>query len=207
METAQTSRDEKAEAKAKALQDGADSKGQLADATGDRDADTQFLMDTQAICTAKSSDFEDRQKLRKEEIEALNKATEILGETPKDMSEKHLPQLIQKKGSAFVQLRASSQNPNQLRVAAYLQDMAKQYNSKVLAMVAMKVAADPFKTVKKMVKDLIVKLMEEATEEAEHKGFCDQELKTNEKTRKSKTEAVEILPRRSGAQDQREDTQ
>jgi len=38
-----------------------------------------------------------------------------------------------------------------------------------------------------------VKLMEEATEEAEHKGFCDSELQTNEKTRKAKTEAVEIL--------------
>ena len=57
----------------------------------------------------------------------------------------------------------------------------------------MRVAADPFKTVKKMVKDLIVKLMEEATEEAEHKGFCDQELQTREKIRKAKTEAVEIL--------------
>merc|ERR1719456_785994 len=44
-----------------------------------------------------------------------------------------------------------------------------------------------------MIKDMIVKLMEEATEEAEHKGFCDTELATNEHTRKEKTEAVEIL--------------
>ena len=35
--------------------------------------------------------------------------------------------------------------------------------------------------------------MEDATEEAEHKGSCDQELQTTEKTRKAKTEAVEIL--------------
>merc|ERR1719456_340113 len=44
-----------------------------------------------------------------------------------------------------------------------------------------------------MIKDMIVKLMEEATEEAEHKGFCDKELATNEHTRKEKTEQVEIL--------------
>merc|ERR1719201_3186755 len=44
-----------------------------------------------------------------------------------------------------------------------------------------------------MIKDLIVKLMEEAAEEAEHKGWCDTELSTNEQTRKEKTEAVEVL--------------
>merc|ERR1719440_2157020 len=44
-----------------------------------------------------------------------------------------------------------------------------------------------------MNKDMVVKLMEEAAEEAEHKGWCDQELATNEQTRKEKTEAVEVL--------------
>ena len=44
-----------------------------------------------------------------------------------------------------------------------------------------------------MIKDLIVKLMEEANGEAEQKGYCDMELATNEQTRKEKTEAVEGL--------------
>merc|ERR1719420_256576 len=44
-----------------------------------------------------------------------------------------------------------------------------------------------------MIKDLIVKLMEEANAEVEHKGFCDKELATNEQTRKEKTEAVVML--------------
>merc|ERR1719453_2853622 len=39
-----------------------------------------------------------------------------------------------------------------------------------------------------MVKDMIQKLMEEANEEAEHKGFCDTEMTTNKQTRDSKTE-------------------
>merc|ERR1719262_2202324 len=44
-----------------------------------------------------------------------------------------------------------------------------------------------------MIKDLIVQLMNEANEEASHKGWCDTELATNEKTRTQKTEAVEML--------------
>jgi hypothetical protein len=63
----------------------------------------------------------------------------------------------------------------------------------VLAAAAAHAADDPFKKVKKMIKDLIVRLMEEANEEAEHKGWCDTELSTNEQTRKEKTEAVETL--------------
>merc|ERR1719453_2988293 len=39
-----------------------------------------------------------------------------------------------------------------------------------------------------MVKDMIQKLMEEANEEAEHKGFCDTEMTTNKQTRDAKTE-------------------
>jgi len=44
-----------------------------------------------------------------------------------------------------------------------------------------------------MIKDLIVKLMEEATSETEHKGFCDTELTTNKQTREKKTADVNEL--------------
>merc|ERR1719198_1486544 len=97
------------------------------------------------------------------------------------------------KSTSFAQLRAVAQNPNQERVAAYLKDAAARINSKVLAAISTRVQYDPFKSVKKMVKDMIVKLMEEANEEAEHKGWCDEELATNEQTRKEKTAAVETL--------------
>merc|ERR1719378_813239 len=52
---------------------------------------------------------------------------------------------------------------------------------------------DPFKKVKKMIKDMIFKLQEEANEEAEHKGFCDTELTTNQQTRDTKTDQLENL--------------
>merc|ERR1719215_1358890 len=45
----------------------------------------------------------------------------------------------------------------------------------------------------KMIKDMISKLVQEATAETEHKGWCDTELTTNKQTRDQKTEAVEEL--------------
>jgi len=90
-------------------------------------------------------------------------------------------------------LRAADYNPAQARVAEYLKSQAKNLNSRVLSALAVRVADDPFKKVKKMIKDLITRLLEEANEEAEHKGWCDTELSTNEQTRKEKTEAVETL--------------
>jgi len=74
-----------------------------------------------------------------------------------------------------------------------LQQRASRFNSQILSMVANSVAEDPFTKVKKMIKDLIVKLMEEANEEAEHKGWCDSELSTNKQTRDSKTDEADAL--------------
>jgi len=193
IDQATQARTEKAEAKAKALQAAADAKGDLQDTTTTRDDDSKYLADLTATCEQKSAAFAERQQLRADEIAAVEKAIEILSSgAVSGASEKHLPQLVQK-SSALAQLRAEAQNPNQLRVAAYLKQQGSLINSRVLSALALRVSEDPFKKVKKMIKDLIVKLMEEANEEAEHKGWCDTELSTNEQTRKEKTEAVETL--------------
>merc|ERR1719428_1651406 len=191
---AKSAHSEKSQAKAKALQGAADSKGALSDTVTTRDDDAKYAADLTATCEQKSADFANRQILRGEEIEAIQKAIEILADgAVSGASEKHLPQLVQIKGASMAQLRSDSQNPNQQRVAAYLKSQASRINSRVLSALALRVEADPFKKVTKMIKDLIVKLVEEANEEAEHKGFCDKELSTNEQTRKEKTEAVEML--------------
>merc|ERR1712070_766219 len=97
------------------------------------------------------------------------------------------------KHKALAQLRADGQSPVQQRASDFLQNRANELNSRILSALAMRVAADPFSKVKKMIKDLIIRLMEEANEEAEHKGWCDTELSTNEQTRKEKTDNVESL--------------
>merc|ERR1719272_1028954 len=191
---AASARTEKSEAKAKAFQNSADAKGDLQDTTTTRDEDSKYLADLTATCEQKSSDFASRQQLRAEEIEAVEKAIEILSSgAVSGASEKHLPQLVQVKSTSLVQLRSVAQNPKQLKVAAYLKAQASKFNSRVLSAIATHVASDPFKKVKKMVQDLIAKLVEEANGEAEHKGWCDTELSTNEQPRKEKTEAIETL--------------
>jgi prefoldin subunit 5 len=193
LEMATAARTEKSESKAKALQNSADAKGDMQDATTTRDEDSKYLSDLTATCEQKSSAFEERQQLRAEEITAVEKAIEILSSgAVSGASDKHLPAFVQGQ-SSFAQLRSDLQNPNQQRLAAYLKSQASRINSRILSALAMRVESDPFKKVTKMIKDLIAKLIEEANEEAEQKGWCDKELSTNEQTRKEKTEAVEIL--------------
>merc|ERR1719387_439247 len=131
----------------------------------------------------------------KGELAAIDKAIEILSSgSVSGTADKYLPSFVQKKSSvSFLQLSVGSKNPSQARVAEFLREKGSAINSRVLSALAVRVAEDPFVKVKKMIKDLIVRLMEEANEEAEHKGWCDTELSTNEQTRKEKTAAVETL--------------
>jgi len=157
--------------------------------------DKKYLADLTATCAQKTTDFEARQQLRAEEIEAIEKAMEIISSgAVAGAGEKHLPAaLLQMKSAVLSQLRADGRSPAQVRVSQFLQDQSRQLNSKVLAALAVRVADDPFKKVKKMIQDLIYRLMEEANAEASQKGWCDEELATNEQTRKAKSKEVDTL--------------
>jgi len=171
--------------------DKAEAEGEMAETQRAKAEDEKYLSDLTSLCAQKSSDFESRQTLRAGEIEALSKAIEIIGsKAVKGSGEKHLPSLVQV-GASFAQLRSSS--PALQRVASLLAERARVLHNPTLAMIAQKAQSDPFEKVRKLIKDLIVRLMEEAAGEADHKGFCDAELATNKQTRTNKAEAVEEL--------------
>merc|ERR1712157_597155 len=130
IDEAKQDRTEKAEIQAKA-----DAKGDLTETTETKEADTKYLDDLVATCEQKASDFESRQQLRTEELEAIAKAIEIISSgAVKGNAEKRLPSLVQKQ--SFASLRADSQSQSQSHAAAYLKTMAKQLNSRVLQAVA-----------------------------------------------------------------------
>jgi len=182
----------KAERKTQRAQDGATAKGELKDTTASRDEDQKYLDEVVAGCEQKSSDFEERQKLRAEELEAITKAIEIIsGEAVSGSADKHLPGFVQL--SSFA-LRASAMAESQGKVAVFLAAKAEELHSRMLSALATRAAAgDPFGKVRKMIKDMIIKLMEEANEETEHKGWCDGELGANKIQRDAKTEDVNSL--------------
>merc|ERR1719482_1367731 len=86
----------------------AEAKGLLAtQKTIKAEAET-YLADLTTQCTLKSEAFEGRQKMRAEELEAIEKAIEIIsGTAVKGSAEKHLPPLVQ---TSFVHLRSSTRS-------------------------------------------------------------------------------------------------
>merc|ERR1719261_1834232 len=101
--------------------------------------------------------------------------------------------MLVQKAASFAQLRNGVVSPLQASVADFLNARASKTSSTMLALIATRMRADPFTKAKKMINDMITKLMEEANEEAEHKGWCDTEMATNKHTRDSKTEQADKL--------------
>jgi hypothetical protein len=104
--------------------------------------------------------------------------------------------------------KSASKAPNTKAISKFLEKKAAKTGSKLLSLVAQKVGAimpnipgvtplnmgdDPIGEVKKMMKDMIMQLMDQANEEASQRGWCTTELGTNEQTRDTKTEGVTKL--------------
>jgi len=188
-------RNSKASTKKAKEEASAGAKADLQETTAVRDADVEYLADLKATCAQKTTDFEARQKLRSEELTAIDEAIEIVGGAAVSGSaDTHLPAMAQvQSATALGQLRSGERQPSQFAAASFLKLQGKKLRSSILAALSLRVSEDPFKKVMKMIKDMIFKLQNEATDEAEHKGFCDTELATNKQTRDSLSANIDEL--------------
>merc|ERR1719316_2387250 len=79
------------------------------------------------------------------------------------------------------------------KVVALLRQSSVELKSATLSMLASKVAADPFVKIKKLIQELIERLLQEAADEANHKGWCDKEIGKAKQTRDIKAASVKEL--------------
>merc|ERR1719174_3270400 len=106
IESANKNIGKKSSFKAQREQDKANAEGELADTSATLAEDQKYLADLTTECEQKSRDFEQRQETRQGEIEAINKAIEILSsDSVSGAGEKHLG-LVQTRVS-LVQLKSS----------------------------------------------------------------------------------------------------
>ena len=117
--------------------------GDLASTTKTLEEDTKYLSDLTAECEGKSGDFEQRKTTRQGEIEAIQKAIEIMSSDDVAGGTAHTGLVQLKATTSLAQLRSSSQSPA-LRIAAkLLKDRARLTNSRVLSLIALKVEDSP----------------------------------------------------------------
>merc|ERR1719414_1710892 len=96
--------------------------------------------------------------------------------------------------ASLAQLQSTAPRAPELgRVAALLRQRAAQSGSRTLALAAQRASEDPFGKVKRMIGDLLRRLMEEQAQEADHNAWCTAELAMNKKTRMFKQEAGDEL--------------
>merc|ERR1719156_485050 len=79
------------------------------------------------------------------------------------------------------------------RVREFLSDEANRLHSQKIAVLAQTIASDPFGKVKKMIDDMITRLLEEAKADADQEGFCDTEIGKSKVTRNKLAEDIASL--------------
>merc|ERR1719337_509191 len=115
IENAEFEISKKTKHRAQTQEDKAEYEGDLAQTTADRNEDQKYFDDTAALCTQKTADYESRQKLRGEEIEAISKAIEIISsQAVAGSGDKHLPALVAPHSPIARSKQLRGQNPSPL---------------------------------------------------------------------------------------------
>merc|ERR1719161_1767530 len=162
------------------------SKQDLEDTKAGLSEDEAFLLMLKEKCQGADQEYEERQKTRAMEIEAVSKALSFLtSDEARDLFSKTFnPALIQKK---------SSTSKRQNQASKMLAVIAKKNDNPRLMQLAMAVKLDAFTKVKKAIDDMIAQLLKEKQDEIKLKDFCRESFYENEMNTERKTREKEDL--------------
>merc|ERR1719353_848813 len=182
--------DSKTQELAEADEKNAQAKQDIEDTKASLSADEQFLMMLKEKCSMTDSEWEERQKTRQLEMEAVSKALAVLSsDDAHDLFTKTF-------NTALVQTQSKKNSALRSQAAQLLKAMAQKLNSPRLATLALRVRLDAFTRVKKAIDDMIAQLMQEKEAEIKHKDFCVDELDQNRlETEKKEREKTDLIAR------------
>jgi len=180
---------------------------QLAGETRDKSMDEKFQLELNTTCENRAAEFQQRSASQAAEIEAIHKAVEEIkkGVVPNYGENTKLvltsTRLVQKhtasKGTPLKVLQflqeATESNGDASRHKAldFLHSTAEKLNSAELLLLSMKARSDPFVRVRSLIKDLIDKLVAEATEDQTKTSFCDTATAAEQGTIQAAQAAIE----------------
>jgi chromosome segregation ATPase len=166
----------------------AQAKEDLEDTKKSLSADEEFLMMLKEKCAMTDKEWEERQKTRQLEMEAVSKALAVLsGDDAHDLFTRTF-------NPALVQMEAAATSKRREQASKLLSQVAKKLNSPRLSALAYRVRLDAFTRVKKAIDDMIAQLMKEKADEIKHKDFCVDEFNTNQlQTEKKEREKSDLI--------------
>merc|ERR1712193_428892 len=149
-------------------------------------ADEEFLMMLKEKCSMTDKEWEERQKTRQLEMEAVSKALAVLsGDDAHDLFTRTFnPALVQ----------VDRQDARRSQAAKLLSDVAKKLNNPKLSNLAYRVRLDAFTKVKKAIDDMVAQLLKDKEDEIKHRDYCIDGLNENEKeTAKNEHEKKNVI--------------
>jgi len=164
----------------------AQAKEDIEDTKKSLSADEEFLMMLKEKCSMTDKEWEERQKTRQLEMEAVSKALAVLsGDDAHDLFTRTF-------NPAFLQV--DRQDSRREQAAKLLSDVAKRLKNPKLSNLAYRVRLDAFTRVKKAIDDMVAQLLKEKEDEIKHKDFCVDEFNTNQlQTEKKEREKKDLI--------------
>merc|ERR1719443_921065 len=160
---------------AKAKETAANDKEDLDDTQATLAADTEFLAKLKEQCATIDKQWEERSKMRSDEIAAVGETINIL--TDDDARDQF------NDAGTFMQLRRQSRRESRQReqTATFLASAGDRLQSRRLAALSVKVRNDVFAKVQSSIDGMVTQLGTEQTNEAGKKDGCIKDEDTNEK--------------------------